>query len=219
MRWLWVMALAGAGAGAWGEGIGEVLLRSQQLRLDAHTEVAEQDAAAQRIRASFDTVVKAAAAVAAGEHEGSALPAVQLRVVSGAPLAETLQGRVIVVDVSLAAAPESTRLFVLAHEWGHTAMRHWPQMTNLYQSHIPGEVIQSHTDAIAALLGYDASALAHRQEMEADAFALGVLRTLGLPAQAAYDALVQQGFQPDTPTHPGTKRRLAALRQVASKAP
>lgn len=218
MRRLWVMALAGAGA-AWGEDIGEVLQRSQQQRLDAHAEVAEQDAAAQRIRASFDTVVKAASAAAASGHAGSALSAAKLRVVSGAPLAETLQGRVIVVDVSLAAAPESTRLFVLAHEWGHTAMRHWPQMTNLYQSYIPGEVIQSRTDAIAALLGYDASALAHRQEIEADAFALGVLRQLGLPAQAAYDALLQQGIQPDTPTHPGTLRRLAALLQLETQVP
>lgn len=207
MRWLFLMFLALASGAASCEGIGEVLERSQQVRMDAHPAVDPTAPAAVKIRASFQTVIGAT----------GQLPALELRVVSGAPLAETLQGRVIVVDESLAEARESDRLFVLAHEVGHVALRHWPQMRKLYQAYIPGEVVRQHTDSVANLLGYDASALAHKQEMEADTYAMRMLRSIGHPPDEACQALMMQGVHGDSPTHPGTMKRIASLRQAAAE--
>jgi Zn-dependent protease with chaperone function len=205
MRWLFVMCLAMAGGAACSEGIEEVLERSQQVRIDAHPAVDAAAPSAVKIRASFQTVLRTA----------GPLPPLELRVVSGAPLDETLQGRVIVVDESLAERREEDRLFVLAHEVGHVALKHWPQMRKLYQAYIPGEVVRSHTDSIAALLGYDASALSHKQEFEADTFAMRMLQSLGHSPEAACQALMQQGVHGDTPTHPGTMKRVTSLRQAA----
>jgi Zn-dependent protease with chaperone function len=209
MRWLVVILLAGASAAARTEGISEVLVRSQQVRIDAHSEVDASAPAAQKIRDSFQTVLRGAGPV----------PPVELRVVSGAGLAETLQGRVIVVNESLADATEGERLFVLAHELGHVALKHWPEMTNLYQAWIPGEVVRAQTDPIASLLGYDASRMSYRQEFEADGFALRTLQALGRSPQDAFQALMQQGVHGDTATHPGTFKRVASLKHALAEEP
>ena len=205
MRWLFVTFLAMAGVAVHGESIDAVLERSQQVRADAHPVVDEAAPCVERIRKSFETVLRGAGSV----------PPVELMVVSGAPLAETLQGRIIMGDQSLADVGESDRMFVLAHELGHVALKHWPQMRNLYQAYIPGEVVQSHTDAVASLLGYDASALAHKQELEADLFAMRTLRKLGHPTEESVQALMQQGVHGDTATHPGTMKRVRSLRLAA----
>jgi Zn-dependent protease with chaperone function len=207
MRWLYVLCLALASSAASSEGIGEVLERSQQVRIDAHPLVDANAPSALKIRASFQTVLSAAGHV----------PQLELRVVTGAPLAETLQGRIIVVDESLAEAREGDRLFVLAHEIGHVALKHWPQMRNLYQAYIPGEVVRSHTDSVAGPLGSDASALAYKQEFEADRFAMRTLQSLGHPPEEACHALMQQGVHGDTATHPGTMKRVTSLRHAAAE--
>jgi Zn-dependent protease with chaperone function len=207
MRWLFVIFLAMVSAAVCSEGIGEVLERSQQMRLDSHPAVDAAAPAAVKIRESFEAVRRGA----------GPLPPVELRVVSGAPLAETLQGRIIVVDESLAAAGEGERMFVLAHELGHVALKHWPQMRNLYLAYIPGEVVQAHTDSVAALLGYNASALAHKQEFEADLFAMRTLRKLGRPPEEFVQALMQEGVHGDTATHPGTMKRVRSLRHAAAE--
>jgi Zn-dependent protease with chaperone function len=205
MRWLFVTFMAMAGVAVHGESIDAVLERSQQVRADAHPVVDQASPSVARIRKSFETVLRGAGSV----------PSVELKVVSGAPLAETLQGRIILVDQSLAEAGEGERMFVLAHELGHVALKHWPQMRNLYQAYIPGEVVQSHTDKVASLLGYDASALAYKQEFEADLFAMRTLRKLGRPPEESVQALMQEGVHGDTATHPGTMKRVRSLRHAA----
>jgi hypothetical protein len=89
---------------------------------------------------------------------------------------------------------------------------HWLQTGALYKQFVPGEVVPQTTDPVANRLGRAASAQAHRHEFEADAFALQVLRSLGRPADDAIAALLYQGMQPDSATHPGTRRRMASLR-------
>jgi len=202
MRWWFVIFLTLAGPMAWCEGIVEVLSRSQQQRLDTMVVADPQSLASRTIRHSFDTLLSRA----------GPLPPVELRVVSGAVVAETLHGRVIVVNQSLAELGEGERLFILAHELGHVVMGHWPQMNRVYLSWVPGEVVQQQTDAVASQLGREASTLAHRQEFEADAYGLRVLRGLGHPPQAAMSTFVTMGVRNDTATHPGTRKRLASLR-------
>jgi hypothetical protein len=91
---------------------------------------------------------------------------------------------------------------------------HWAQLALLYQKWVPGAVRQEHTDAVAAQLGADASALAHRQEFEADAFGLRRLRALGRSRQDALAVFLRLGARHDTATHPSTRKRVAALRSV-----
>jgi Zn-dependent protease with chaperone function len=203
-----VLLLALCAAAAQAEGIGEVLDRSQQRRLSGFSVADPQAPATTRVRESFEALVRAT---------GLEQP-VALQVVTGDVLAETLQGRVIVANQSLGDLPETGRLFILAHEIGHVSLDHWPKMTLLYQSWLPGELVQARAEAVASLLGRDASALAHRQEFEADAFAMRTLHAMGRSPAEIVDTVRGMGVFSETATHPGTHRRLAALLEAASSA-
>jgi Zn-dependent protease with chaperone function len=134
-------------------------------------------------------------------------------VISGPVTAESLHGHIVIANESLADVAEGERVFILAHELGHVVSGHWLQMGLLYQRWIPGEVIPENTNPIAGSLGREASALAHRQEFEADAFALQALKALGRTPEDAFSTFLHQGVSNDTATHPGTRKRVASLRQ------
>lgn len=205
MSKLAVLFLAICGAVAQAEGIGEVLDRSQQRRLSGFSAADPQAPATTRVRESFEALVRAT---------GLEQP-VELQVVTGDVLAETIQGRVIVANQSLGDLTETGRLFILAHEIGHVSLGHWPKMTLLYQAWLPGELVRARAEAVASLLGRDASALAHRQEFEADAFAMRTLHAMGRSSEEIVDAVRGMGVFSETATHPGTHRRLAALLEAA----
>ena len=59
--------------------------------------------------------------------------------------------------------------------------------------------------------------MSHHHEHAADVAALDTLRRLGVDPQHAFDALLRQGMQHDTATHPGTRKRIAALRAAMSE--
>lgn len=205
MRWLVMTLLALAGAGpAQALDIVDVLRASQQERLES-LPPAPDGPRADAVRRSFDVL-------RAGLPHGTA---VDLRVIAGPVVAETLHGHIVVANVSLADLDEGERLFVLAHELGHVLAAHWLQMGLVYTRWVPGEVTPERTDPVAAALAREAGALAHRQEFEADAFALAALRALGRPAHHAWSAFRRLGAMPDSPSHPATRRRVAALRAAA----
>jgi Zn-dependent protease with chaperone function len=181
-----------------------VLYRSQQLRLDAIPLADPASARATRIRDSFDSLARRLRTPSS----------VELRIVRGELIAETLLGNIVVANERVGDLPEGERLFVLAHELGHVTLGHWAQMGLLYQKWIPGAVTPIQTDAVADRLSHEASALAHQQEYEADAFGLRTLRTLGLTDQDAVGAFRDLGVINDTATHPGTRKRVAALRSI-----
>jgi Zn-dependent protease with chaperone function len=197
-----VMVVACAAAStAQANDIIDVLHQSAQRRLDAMT-LAADGPRAQTVRDTFELLRRTVAADSR----------VELRIVTGAPVAETLDGRVIVANEALADMPEGVRLFVLAHELGHVQQGHWRQVGDLYKRFVPGEVVQQETDRVAGPLGRAASAQAHRHEFEADAFALRALRALGRTSDEAFAAVRHQGMQQDSATHPATRKRLASLR-------
>ena len=203
MRWLRlaVMVATCAASAAQGNDILDVLHQSAQRRLDAMP-LAADGPRAQAVRDSFDLLRRTVAPDVR----------VELRVVAGATVAETLDGRVIVANESLADAPDGVRLFVLAHELGHVQQGHWRQVGDLYKRFVPGEVAPQTTEPVAGPLSRAASAQAHRHEFEADAFALNALRKLGRTPDEAFAALRHQGVQHDSATHPATRKRLASLR-------
>lgn len=200
---LWVLLML-ATAPAWCEDITDVLERSQRVRLESLPVADAQSERAQRVRDSFDRVMRAA-----GLRE-----LVELRVIRGETVAETLQGRVVVANESLADLTEGERVFILAHELGHVALGHWSQLGELYKRYIPGAVTPETTDPVASVLGRDASGLSHRHELDADAFSVHTLRTLGHSDDDAFSAFKRLGLTRDTPTHPGTRKRMASLRDL-----
>jgi predicted Zn-dependent protease len=191
-------------APAWSEDIRDVLNRSQQTRLDALPAADASGERARRVRDSFDRVVRSMALQ----------EPVELRVIRGDTLAETLQGHVVVANESLGDLTEGERVFVLAHELGHVALGHWSQLGELYKRYIPGEVTPQNTDPVAGPLGREASSLSHKHELDADAFSVHTLRALGHSDEDAFSAFKRIGLTRDTPTHPGTRKRMASLRDV-----
>jgi Zn-dependent protease with chaperone function len=214
MRWL--MTILAALSTAWaGQAAGSedavdagdiiaVLQRSHRLRLEAMPMAERHSPRAQRVRAGFDALVRCLPSA----------PPVELVVVKGQTLTETLHGNIIVANEALGDLPEGEILFFLAHEFGHVVLGHWPEMGLLYRRWVPGEVTPQHTDTVAGRLGSEASALAHRQEFEADAFGLRTLHALGLTEQDAVNGFVRLGVRGDTVTHPSTRKRVAALRAI-----
>ena len=204
MRW-WILTLTLLLAGPLArgdEGILGVLARSQLARLDRAPAADPAGARARVVRTSFETLAR----LLQIRHP------IELRVIQGETVAETLQGRIVLANETLADLSEGERVFILAHELGHIALRHWEQTERLYQKWVPGVVTPQETEPVAALLGRDASGLAHRQELEADAYGARALYLLGRPSQDAVTAFMHLGVSPDTPTHPGTRKRLASLR-------
>lgn len=203
---LWILPLAVLCASAARcEDITEVLYRSQELRLKSLDAVPADSPAAKTIRRSFENLV------ALLEPRGD----VELRVVTGDIVAaETLHGHIVLAHADLAAFPEGERLFILAHEIGHIVRGHWSQMGMVYLRHIPGPLERSPPPDVSSQLAKDASALSHRQEFEADAYALHALRRMGFTDDDAMAAFVRLGTRGDTPTHPATRRRIANLRVV-----
>lgn len=189
------------------EQILEVLQRSQQMQLDALSkhQIDADDPRAVVIQATFERV-----------HNMVRTPAdVRLIVVEGPLLAMCLMGRVVAANVSIAHLSEAERTFILAHELGHVALGHWAQLGELYQHHIPGDVVQEKTDPVAAALGRDASAMAHQHEFEADAFAMRLLRRLGEPDDTPTVLFLEHlPLVRPTATHPGTHQRLAHMREL-----
>ncbi|MBX3605264.1 MAG: M48 family metalloprotease [Piscinibacter sp.] len=190
------------------EDIVDVLRRSQQARLEALPGADPTSPRAALLQRSFATLLQAQ----------PGLPPVDLRVITGPVIAETVHGHIVLANERLADLPEGERLFVLAHELGHVAQQHWLQMAMVYQKWVPGEVTPEQTDAVAGRLGRDASQLAHRQEFEADAFALRLLRRVGHDPAVAVDAFMHLGMTQDTATHPGTRKRVALVRATLAGA-
>lgn len=189
------------------EDIAQVLARSQQMRLASLPAVAPADPAAQTLQADFERL----------KHELAPDEVVELRVVDGGTFAEAIADRTVVVNATVAALPEICRRFVIAHELGHIVQGHHAQRVKLYQRHIPGEVVQEQTDAVAGVLGRDASRQAHRHEHAADGFAMRAMLAMGHSREDLLAMFFRLGHHGRTATHPGTGQRLAHLRMLDSE--
>ena len=202
IRSLLLWCALGATAPAWCMDIVQVLERSQTTRMQAYPSAADPVRAA-TVRASFQRLANVLD-----------LPQVELRVVGGGLGAEAMLGHVIVASESLADLPEGERLLVLSHELGHIALGHWDEMCALYREHIPGEVRPETTDPGAQLLGAAAHEQAYRHEFAADAYGYRVIRRLGFRIDTVYGLMLRAPSPQDTATHPGTRRRVAQLREL-----
>lgn len=191
-----------------GEGIAEVLQRSQLQRLAMRPAADEKSDEAERVRASFERL-RAMDPQAAD---------IELVLVGGPLYAEAIfASRKLAVSTAAGQLPEGERSLLIAHEMGHLRLGHWGLLSALYRRHIPGEVRPETTEPVARALAADAQQLSHRQEFEADGYGYEIVRKLGFGLDNAFGLLTRQGLQFDSPTHPGTRRRLAALRALDGK--
>lgn len=199
-----LLALAAGCTAAHAVDITQVLQHSQQQRLDERLPAALGSERAQRIQASFARLT----ALAPPPHS------VELQVMQGGVQAEAMLGRLLVVGEAVGDLPESERLMLLAHEYGHLCLDHWRALVAMYQRHIPGEVRPDTTDPVAQALGRDGRELSHRHEYEADAFGYQLAQRLGTGLDDAFSVLMRSPTMGDTPTHPATRRRIAQLRAL-----
>jgi hypothetical protein len=199
-----VVHAASSGQAIGGQTIGEVLERSQRRQLATLQPADAGSERAQRVRAAFDRLVAA----------GGQRKPVQLQVVRGGVQAQAMLGRLLIVGEAAGDLPENELLVLLAHELGHLWLDHWQDVRALYSRHIPGAVEPGTTDPVAAALGRDAHQLAHRQELQADAFGFALAKRLGAGVQDATSLLMRHPQVGDTATHPATRRRLAQLRAL-----
>jgi predicted Zn-dependent protease len=202
MRCMFLALLTLCVASARAEDIVEVLQRSQQMRLDAMHRAAPESDAVHALQSVFEQLV----------HVAGIDQPVELRVIEGDTIAETLLGQVVIANAALAQRPQAEQLFILAHELGHVVQGHQDQMGQLFQKWVPGRVVQEHTDAVAPMLGREASGLAHRQEYAADAFALRTLCAMGYARGEVVELFMRMGLYQASATHPASNKRMAALR-------
>ncbi len=205
MRAVMMLLCLSMAAPAFGEKIDEVLERSQISRLQSLPTVALDDPRSAIVRASFERLL------AAGHRPPVA---VELHVVEGSVVAECLFGRVVVANASLAEMPEGERLFVLSHELGHLINGDWADLGSAFRKYIPGDVVPGETDSLLLRFGPQMSALSHRYEYNADAYALRALQQLGFGLDSVLASFVRHGVRHDTATHPGTRKRVAHLRAI-----
>lgn len=201
---LFALAALLAAAPAWCLDIVQVLERSQSLRMQAYPPADQDGERATRVRVSFERLLNVM----------SVQRPVELRIVGGGLGAEAMLGHVIVASEALAELPEGERLLVLAHELGHVALGHWDEMCALYLRHIPGEVRPETTEPGAQALSLDAHEQAYRHEFAADDYGYRAIRRLGYRMDTVYAVMLRASSPQDTATHPGTRRRVAQLRQL-----
>ncbi|MBQ0958546.1 hypothetical protein KAK06_06195 [Ideonella sp. 4Y11] len=191
------------------ETIEQVLLRSQAQRLaDRGPALNPSPESVQNLRTSFERLKALAPELAD----------VELQLVGGDLYAESLFGRrVVAASTAVGELPERERLLMLAHELGHQALGHWEALAGLYHQHVPAAVRRELTDPVAGVLGHEGSALSWRHEFEADAWGYRLARPLELGVEDAVGLLLRQGVLGDSPTHPGTRRRLLQLRMLENE--
>lgn len=121
------------------------------------------------------------------------------------------KGRTIVVSIRMARLSAPQRFFILAHELGHLNLSH-----HLAISSFVARAVSSASDESAARAAIAAglAPVSHRAELEADAFAVRLMREAGHdPEHAArlFDS-IGEGF--DNATHPSAGRRARSIRAL-----
>jgi predicted Zn-dependent protease len=121
------------------------------------------------------------------------------------------KGRAIVVSARLARLPAAQRFFILAHELGHLRLQHHAAM----MSFVARAVDSSADEAAArAAVASGLSTISHRNELEADAFAVRLMRAAGLDPEEAARLFDSIGEGADNATHPSAGRRARAIRDL-----
>jgi Zn-dependent protease with chaperone function len=121
------------------------------------------------------------------------------------------RGRSIVISSRLARLPAAQRFFILAHELGHLRMQHHNAVLNFV-----ARVVRATPDESAARAAVTSglAAISYQAELEADAFAVRLMKDAGLDGEEAARLFDSLGEGEDSNTHPSAGKRARAIRNL-----
>ena len=121
------------------------------------------------------------------------------------------QGRTIVISTRLSRLPVSQRFFILAHELGHVQLQHHAATSRFVTEAIKG----ARDERTARARVYSGlAAISHQAELDADAYAVRLMRKAGVDPDQAASLFDSIGEGKDTKTHPSAGRRARAIRST-----
>lgn len=122
------------------------------------------------------------------------------------------KGRTIVISARLARMNAAQRFFIIAHELGHLNLHHHAAIT----SFVARAVHEATDEASARALVFSGLAsVSHRAELDADAFAVRLMRQAGLDPEEAARIFEDMGEGHDNGTHPAAGKRARSIRTAA----
>jgi len=121
------------------------------------------------------------------------------------------KGQSIVVSARLSRLPAAQRFFILAHELGHVKLEHHAAMNSFV-----ARVVESTADerAARAAIASGLTAISQQNELDADAFAVRLMKDAGHDPEEAARLFDSIGEGQDNATHPSSGRRARAIRAV-----
>jgi Zn-dependent protease with chaperone function len=119
------------------------------------------------------------------------------------------KGQTVVLSVRLARLTPAQRFFIIAHEMGHIALQHHAVMSSFVARAVDSSADEA---AARAAVASGLTAISHRNELEADGYAVRVMREAGLNAEEAARLFDSIGEGQDNATHPSAGRRARAIR-------
>ncbi|HJV63461.1 MAG TPA: M48 family metalloprotease [Albitalea sp.] len=121
------------------------------------------------------------------------------------------KGQTIVVSVRLTRLPPSQRFFILAHELGHIQLQHHAAVSSFVAAAVSGAADEA---AARAAVASGLSAVSHRNELAADAYAVRLMQQAGYDPLDAARLFDRIGTTQDNATHPSARRRAGAIRAL-----
>jgi Zn-dependent protease with chaperone function len=121
------------------------------------------------------------------------------------------QGATIVLSTRLSRLTSSQRFFIIAHELGHVALQH-----HAATSKFVAKAVHNARDerAARARVASGLPAMSQQNELDADAFAIRLMREAGEDPNEAARLFESIGEGRDTSTHPSPGRRARAIRSM-----
>jgi len=121
------------------------------------------------------------------------------------------KGQSIVISSRLSRLPPAQRFFILAHELGHVRLSHHAAMNSFV-----ARAVSSAPDerAARAAIASGLTAISQQNELDADAFAVRLMREAGHNPEEAARLFESIGEGADNSTHPSTGRRARAIRAL-----
>jgi predicted Zn-dependent protease len=122
------------------------------------------------------------------------------------------QGRTIVISTRLSRLAEPQRFFILAHELGHVQLQHHAATSKF----VAQAVRRSRGDEriARARVASGLAAISHQAELDADVFAVRLMREAGIDPEHAARLFDSIGEGKDNATHPSAGRRARAIRST-----
>lgn len=121
------------------------------------------------------------------------------------------KGQTIVLSARLSRLNAAQRFFIVAHELGHLRLAHHAAVSSFVARAVQGSADEA---AARAAVASGLTPISHRNELDADAFAVRLMRASGFDPEEAARLFDSIGEGQDNSTHPSAGRRARAIRAL-----